>query len=81
MKKNSNDFDNYSYCSQQDSNLRLDGDESDTKKVPSISRMDTLMMTRVNVSSIANIPKSLVIPSCNLKLNETVGQGTYVYEI
>ena len=66
-----------SYCSQQDSNLRLDVDESDEK----ISRMDTLMMMSVNVSSMADIPKSLVIPSSNLKLNKTVGQGTYVYKI
>ena len=41
--------------------------------------MDTLMMMSVNVSDMADIPKSLVIPSSNLKLNETVGQGTYFY--
>ena len=37
--------------------------------------MDTLMLMSVKVINMADVPKSLVIPSSNLKLNETVGQG------
>ena len=47
----------------------------------SLSRTDTLMLMSVKVSSMDNIPNSLVIPSSNLKLNETVGQGKNVYKI
>ena len=51
--------------------------ESDARKVASLSRMDTLILMSVKISSMDNIPKSLVVPSCNLKLNESVGQGKY----
>ena len=40
-----------------------------------MARMNTFMLMSVKISSIENIPKSLVIPSSNLKLNESVGQG------
>ena len=43
-----------------------------------MTRVDTLMLMSMKMSSKENIPKSLVIPSSNLKLNETVGQGVCV---
>ena len=42
-----------------------------------VSQTDTLILMNVDVSSMDNIPKSLIIPSSNLKLNEFVRQGMY----
>ena len=48
----------------------------DRCKKEDVSLTDTLIM--MNVMSTGHVPKSMIIPSSNLKFNEFVGQGVYL---